>query len=127
MKPQLASPLEKEPLVPFEQLDTNNRNNMTPVVHSGMIQSICQALDLSIEFATFETSSAQIETILRSMRKITPLPAIYSLTVLKVCQALHLKAELCPKTERPTFDKRKKKTVPVVHSPAVYYFCRPWN
>ncbi|GFT72781.1 hypothetical protein NPIL_186991 [Nephila pilipes] len=58
------------------------------------------------------------------MRKLTPLPAVYSVTMFKICQALDLNAELRPPTERPTFRNRKRKPVPVVRSPTVFLFCQ---
>ncbi|GFU59968.1 hypothetical protein NPIL_367631 [Nephila pilipes] len=125
LKPPLSSPSETEPFVPFDQTVSNNGNKKTPVVlRSMMIYRICQALELSVELASFEDSSAPIQTPLRNVRELTPLPAVYSISVFKICQALDLKAELRPQTERPTFGNRKKKLVPVVCSPTVFYMCQ---
>ncbi|GFT33324.1 hypothetical protein NPIL_641731 [Nephila pilipes] len=120
---QLSSPSENGPLVPFEQNDTTNENKKTPVVHSLMIYTICQALELDVELASVEDSCAHIPTPVSSVRKLTPLPAVYSVTTFKLCQALDLNAELRPTTERPTFGNRKRKPVPVVRSPPVFLFC----
>ncbi|GFS84568.1 hypothetical protein NPIL_179581 [Nephila pilipes] len=122
VKPPLSSPLENEPFAPFDQTVTNSGKKKTPVVRSKMIYRICQALELSVELASFEDSSASIKTPLA--RELTPLPAVYSISVFKICQALDLRAELHPQTERPTFGNRKKKPVPVVRSPTVFDTCQ---
>ncbi|GFS74561.1 hypothetical protein NPIL_622351 [Nephila pilipes] len=112
LEPQLSSPSETEPLAPLEQLPTNNGNNETPVVRLIMIYRICQTLDLSVEFAPFEETDP-FQTPSRNLRKITPLPVIYSSTIFEICEALDLKAELRPEIERPTIVLKKKE---VVHS-----------
>ncbi|GFU43976.1 hypothetical protein NPIL_366031 [Nephila pilipes] len=118
-KPQLSSPLDTEPSVPFEQLSTNNGNNKTPV----MIFKICQALDLRAELASLDDQTDHIKAPTRDVRKFTKLPVVYSLTMFKVCQVLDLKAELHPETERPTF-VTKKRCIPVFHSRAVFSICQ---
>ncbi|GFT37346.1 hypothetical protein NPIL_142061 [Nephila pilipes] len=124
VKQPLSSPSETEPFAPFDQNVTNSGKKKTPVVRSKMIFRMCQALEMSVELAPFEESSAEIQTPLRRERKIAPLPAVYSITVLKLCQALDLKAELRPQTERPNFGNGRKKPLPVVRSSTVFYMCR---
>ncbi|GFT02816.1 hypothetical protein NPIL_119911 [Nephila pilipes] len=121
---QLSSPSENGLLVPFDENGTTNANNRTSVVRSLVIYKICQALELDVELASVEASSAHIPTLVSSVRKLTPLPAVYSVTTFKLCQALDLNAELRPPTERPTFGNRKRKPVPVVCSPTVFLFCQ---
>ncbi|GFS84552.1 hypothetical protein NPIL_179511 [Nephila pilipes] len=122
LEPPLSSSSETEPFVPFDQNVSNNGNKKSPAVRSMTIYRICQALELSVELASFEDSSASIKTPLA--RELTPLPAVYSISVFKICQALDLKVELRPQTERPTFGNRKKKPVPVVRSPTVFDMCQ---
>ncbi|GFS91604.1 hypothetical protein NPIL_666541 [Nephila pilipes] len=96
LEPQLSSPSDTEPLVPLEQLVTSNGNNKT----------------------------GDLETPSRNVRKKTPLSAVYSTAVFKICEALDLKAELRPETERPTFVIKKKRSIPVVRSRAVFSLCQ---
>ncbi|GFT02817.1 hypothetical protein NPIL_119921 [Nephila pilipes] len=103
---QLSSPSENGPLVHFDQNGTK------------------KALELDVELASVEDSSVHIPTPVSSVRKLTPLPAVYSVTTFKLCQALDLNAELRPPTERQTFGNRKRKPVPVVRSPTVFHFCQ---
>ncbi|GFS79871.1 hypothetical protein NPIL_125471 [Nephila pilipes] len=72
LKPPLSSPSETEPFASFVQIATNNGNKRTPVVRSMMIYRIYQALDLSAELASFEDSSAEIQTPLRRKEEYTP-------------------------------------------------------
>ncbi|GFT72783.1 hypothetical protein NPIL_187001 [Nephila pilipes] len=59
---QLSSPSENGPLVHFDQNGMTNGNNRTPVVRSLVIYKICQALELDVELASVEDSSAHIPT-----------------------------------------------------------------
>ncbi|GFU19528.1 hypothetical protein NPIL_271561 [Nephila pilipes] len=124
LEPQLSSPSDTEHLVPFEQLLLNNS---TPVERSIMICKNYQALDLSVELASSEDKGDFIQTPPRNVRNVTPLPAVYSFTVFKICLALDLKAELRPESERPIFVSKKKRYIPVVHSRAVFSICQGLN
>ncbi|GFT00114.1 hypothetical protein NPIL_234131 [Nephila pilipes] len=123
LEPQLSSPSDTAPLVPLKQLAASNGNNSTPVVRSIIIDRICPALDSSVELAPFE-ETGDIQTPSRNVRKKTPIPAVYSTTVFKIYEALDLKAELRPETERPTFVIKKKRFIPVVRSRIVFSFCQ---
>ncbi|GFT35003.1 hypothetical protein NPIL_523941 [Nephila pilipes] len=128
LKPPLSSPSETEPFVPFDQTVTNNGNKKSPVVRSIMIYRICQALELSVELASFEVPRAPIQTSLRKVRELTPLPAVYSISVFKICQALDLRAELRPQTERSTFGNRKKETSSSgTISNSFFFMFGPWE
>ncbi|GFT33392.1 hypothetical protein NPIL_690691 [Nephila pilipes] len=120
-EPQLSSPSDTEPLVPFEQLCLNKS---TPVESSIMICKNCQALDLSMELIFSEDKGDFTQTPPRNVRNVTPLPAVYSFTVFKICLALDLKAELRPESERPIFVSKKKIYIPVVYSRAVFIICQ---
>ncbi|GFV13226.1 hypothetical protein TNCV_3655461 [Trichonephila clavipes] len=91
-----------------------NVNNGIPVVRSSTVYRFCQALELKvIHVPSNDANLEMIHTIPRNERQTIPPSIIYSVILYKMCEALDIKAELHPESERPTFGIIKRLVRPL--------------
>ncbi|GFS72104.1 hypothetical protein NPIL_323021 [Nephila pilipes] len=58
------------------------------------------------------------------------IPVVYSLMIFKMCEGLNMEVQLAPIEERPTWDKKIKKStqcIPTVRSETVFKICNALN
>ncbi|GFV67206.1 hypothetical protein TNCV_3669611 [Trichonephila clavipes] len=104
----------------FDSLSMTDVKSGIPLVRSVTIYRLCQALELeTILDPTNVINPKMIQTKPSKLKQIPPTPAIYSFTLFKICEALDINVELHPENKRPAFVNKKKRRVPMVHSPTV--------
>ncbi|GFS58361.1 hypothetical protein TNIN_250641 [Trichonephila inaurata madagascariensis] len=121
---QIITRSEIEAPISFNPLSVTNFTDGTPVVRSIIVHRICQALDLKTMLAFSNGINSEIQSEPRKVKPFAPVPAVYSFTLFKMCEALNINVELHPKSKRPPFVNKKKRQIPVVYSTTVFYMCQ---
>ncbi|GFR28888.1 hypothetical protein TNCT_165431 [Trichonephila clavata] len=113
----------------FSKLNaTNQRNAVTPIVHSVITSKFCQDCDISVPLAALDIKP---KLIIEHKGK-NLIPKVYSEFVFKICGALMIEAEFSPMEKNSNWigklnRKTTKKNPPVVRSVVVYKICVALN
>ncbi|GFY37446.1 hypothetical protein TNIN_146461 [Trichonephila inaurata madagascariensis] len=111
--------------ISFDPLSITNFNDGIPIVRSLTVHRICQALDLKTMLApSNRINSEMIQSDRSKLKSLSPVPAVYSFTLFKMCEGLGINVELHPKSERPNYVNTRKRQIPVVYSTTVFYMCQ---
>ncbi|GFY37735.1 hypothetical protein TNIN_253621 [Trichonephila inaurata madagascariensis] len=115
---EIETPVSSQPIF------MTSVSNGIPIVRSIPVYQFCQALELKAIHAPSNDVNEMMQIKPMKVKRILPTPAVYSVTLSKMCEALGLKVELRPENERLTFVNQKRWQAPVVRSFTVFCICK---